>query len=63
MLKDTASIDVVLYILELSRRYGIPTIANIIHTMKDKKVITLEDVKNLEMQFKDPKSYFPGYKE
>lgn len=60
---ESASVKVVLSILSLSVKYGIPAVTNAIAAMSDKNTITLEDVQNLEMKFKDPKSYFPGYKE
>lgn len=53
-----ASVKTVLAVLNLAVKYGVPTVTNVISALGDKGTITLEDVQNLEMKFKSPKSYF-----
>lgn len=52
--------EVILNLLALAAKYGIPAIQELIKEWKDDKPITVADVRNMEARFRDPSSYFEG---
>lgn len=49
--------QLVFLILELAAKYGVPYVVDSINTL-NKDEITADDIKNLEMKFQKPETYF-----
>lgn len=45
-------------ILSLGIQYGLPAIVDIVKTWDSDKEVTIEDIKNLKLRFKNPSEYF-----
>lgn len=52
-----ASTQLLLMVLQLASQYGIPGIISLINEM-NKKEVTLDDIKMLELKIKKPDEYF-----
>lgn len=50
--------EVILGILQMAMKYGIPAVTEIVKEWNSDKEITIEDVRNMEKRFKDPREYF-----
>lgn len=50
--------DVILGILSLAAKYGIPAVTDIIAEWNNDTPITLNDIETMELRFTDPAKYF-----
>lgn len=51
-------VAVIMGILNLAAKYGIPAVQDMLETWNRDEPLTLEDVQSMEQRFKDPSSYF-----
>ena len=52
------SVEIILAILALAAKYGITAVQDIIKEWNSDKPITINDIQNFELRFKDPSGYF-----
>ena len=51
-------IEVIMGILTLATKYGIPAVKEIMNEWDKDKPITIDDIEHMELRFTDPAKYF-----
>ena len=51
-------VEVILSILAVAAKYGIAAVEHLVREWKSDKPITIQDIQEFELKFKDPASYF-----